>query len=440
MPGAVIGGKLPTDPATVATMKRVTENLPLLVGEHHFDHEREMYRMICELFTTGLNHDEDLATVYDTNKWPYLNGYMPDVTIALPGTIEPDLLSVCVIVDLKLRNKKPKTKLGTDDDFGQIFDYLLAVQEAQPGRRTYVALLSDLDRNYIVTISPPGCGPPLIQYAADTIFGALAYIHDVALKSVSHLPPLTGFSLDRMRRRLGNPRHSAVGEFLIPNTTTGAVMAVKRTPKKTRETFFLKLIAAEPPKFLPLLVHNVDDIEFGITPVGTPLLPGMIAAPQQTRRILTDVIDAVDWLHKHRIIHRDIRCENIVLNGFRAVLIDFDASYYLEWSSPTAYHGGYLCIPPKHLATVLVHGMDHPYSPSTADDCFAVVLLAHCLLFPHTFADLRTHRIGIPGSHESQRMSEFWRDLEDTRIWRRFKRLAEAGVVKDLVEVTEIFY
>lgn len=437
--------KLPADPVTTDLMQLVLADVLLLVNTYDFKHEREMYPLVCDLLNTGLNLNGDhLVSVFDTSRMPYLSGYMPDISMMLPGTIEPDSSSLCIVVDMKRRTTKEHKRLGTHDDFGQILNYLLVMREAQKGRRICVALLSDVDRNYVITLAAEGCVPYVVRYASDTIFAALAYMYDIALKEVSHRPPGLGFSKDlgQMRRRLGNPRLCTVGEFYIPNTTTGAIMAVKRTVNKTRETGFLGLFAKDSnkPDSIPCMVYNMDDIEFGITPVGMPLVPGMFVSALQIRRIITDVVTAAAWLHTKRIIHRDIRCENIILVNSGAVLIDFDAAYLLDWPLPTTFRGGYICIPPVLLKGVLDHGMEHRYFPSPADDCFAVLLLAHCLLFPNRFADFRLCEVGVKGSEESRAVLRFWEDLDNSRVWKHYKDLAEKGDMTAMADITDLFY
>lgn len=416
-----------------------------------FQQEDDMYAVVCELIAAGLNHHTTRATVYDTSGRQYLGPYLPDVTIALPGTIEPDSLSVCVVVDMKFRSKKNKSrkkddkKLGTKDDFGQMLDYLIAVQTAQPGRSTCVALLSDIQRNFIITLGAPGYESRVVQYAMDTLPAALAYIHDTALQSPSHLPPHSGFS-DRagtLRRRLGNPHHSVVGEFLVPGTTTQELMAVKRTNTKTREKFFLEMFKADKdrPGCIPLLVFdNTDEIEYGITPVGTTLHVGVAASALQMRTILTDVISATNWLHARRVVHRDIRCENIIVVNSRAILIDFDCAYFLNWSLPTTYRGGKLCVPPAYLKQSQINGMTQRYIPSFADDCFAIVLLVYCLLFPARCLDLKTETIGFPGSPDGALLLQFWNDLQLSPLWNDYIVLAEGGNVHQLLVLLHIFH
>lgn len=46
--------------------------------------------------------------------------------------------------------------------------------------------------------------------------------------------------------------------------------------------------------------------------------------------IASDVISAIAWLHRHNIIHRDIKSDNVVLRNNRAMLCDFGAATFLD--------------------------------------------------------------------------------------------------------------
>ena len=61
-----------------------------------------------------------------------------------------------------------------------------------------------------------------------------------------------------------------------------------------------------------------DDLAF--------LLESDVFTPRQTRTIALDVCRALWVLHQLGTVHRDVKPDNIILRGDRAVLVDFDAS------------------------------------------------------------------------------------------------------------------
>lgn len=56
------------------------------------------------------------------------------------------------------------------------------------------------------------------------------------------------------------------------------------------------------------------------------LLQGALFSPQETRKIVGQLCQALWVLHSMAAVHRDIKPENVILRGSDAVLIDFDAA------------------------------------------------------------------------------------------------------------------
>ena len=56
------------------------------------------------------------------------------------------------------------------------------------------------------------------------------------------------------------------------------------------------------------------------------LLKGALFSPEETKKIVIQVCQALWVLHSIGAVHRDVKPENIILRGSEAVLIDFDAA------------------------------------------------------------------------------------------------------------------
>ncbi|HEX7024604.1 MAG TPA: serine/threonine-protein kinase, partial [Gemmatimonadales bacterium] len=102
-------------------------------------------------------------------------------------------------------------------------------------------------------------------------------------------------------------------------------------------------------------------------------------SPDEVRRILCDVVDALAHAHEHGIVHRDIKPDNIFLAGKSALVTDFGVSKALERSpgNPPVTGVGVTLGTPGYMAPEQAAGeqdIDH------RADIYAVGVLAYELL------------------------------------------------------------
>lgn len=68
-----------------------------------------------------------------------------------------------------------------------------------------------------------------------------------------------------------------------------------------------------------------------------------LAKEKNIVRLLTELVDVVDYLHRHNVVHCDIKADNIIItaNNKNLVLIDFDKSYTDALNDTSGHPGRY---------------------------------------------------------------------------------------------------
>lgn len=432
--------------------------------------EPAMYARVQQCFheqlKTELSDEHPGSQVFDTHSNELLFGLKPDISIVTASRKTPTAGDLIAVVELKAG------KL-TKDAFGQLYDYLKGVQRAQPNRRLIVGLLSNLQENRFVMLDA-GRRTRCLCYNAASLQKALTYLRDVIIQDPICHPPASAFvpSLGRIEEELGNPAFSIVAVFKIPKAITtpkfqegrwvnldysipyGDQMVVKRTTPGSHGTAYLsrapRTVANEIDilleirgktrddkligwRYLPdILYHTVDYQEFGIVPRGISLR----ASDNQTNwaTVLVNVLDALEWLHSHRIIHRDVRLDNIIWVVDHAVLIDLGTAVDISCGDKVDFNGGYICCPPK-----LLGNLDGIYKPIPADDCLAVVMLVNTILFPSRWECFKSEQLEKPGSPETIGMEKFWKSMAMSAIWGPFFEAGCNAKYADLKKMDQFF-
>ncbi|KAL0631003.1 hypothetical protein Q9L58_010147 [Maublancomyces gigas] len=432
----------------------------------NFEKEPEMYdptfACLRVLLTIADKDNHTGCTVWDTHARRNLEGHSPDLTLSVVKTKRPDANSAIAVWELKV-------DALDDDGRGQVYDYLKIISKKQRHRSHFFGILSNLKENVLITlirektISHHGeknwrwcCR----SFKSMTLPYAIAFVRDIINHQREYLPSIPAFSreLGLMELRLGSTTSSVVAAFRLPDfvrtksfartrwvnqklITSSALetFVVKRCvpahgsiPERTIKSEIkilhrLHRVGGHPN--LPEMVYHANDFqELAIKPWGYPTKPGDTL--MDWRQLLQGVFDALKWLHELKIIHRDVRWDNIICYQDRAVLIDLGASVYVpDDESNTIYGGGNICCPPS-----MIGKFDKAYHPRPADDWYAFILLVNTLNWPERWKDLRTDHVAYQYSEVAIKLIAFWDQMAASKVWSRYVNAAEKA---DLVVLEE---
>ncbi|MFQ5702882.1 MAG: protein kinase, partial [Gemmatimonadales bacterium] len=140
----------------------------------------------------------------------------------------------------------------------------------------------------------------------------------------------------RIERELGGGGMSRV--FLAEEVRLGRKVVIKLLPPEMSagvsvdrfEREILLSASLQHPHIVPLLTAGShDDLLYYVMPFieGESLRAKLAREGElpvgETVRILQDVLDALQYAHSHKVVHRDIKPDNILLSGKHAVVTDF---------------------------------------------------------------------------------------------------------------------
>lgn len=129
-------------------------------------------------------------------------------------------------------------------------------------------------------------------------------------------------------------------------------------------------------------------------PFGVPIKPSVGALRWDS---IMDVLNALEWLQDHQIIHHDIRWDNVILDTNRAVFNDHGAAVqFTDDDTKYGYPGVYICCPRR-----LIRNMQQKYIPRAADNLMAFVHMFKMLLWPGPWQGVTTPKVAVPNSYEA---------------------------------------
>lgn len=361
------------------------------------------------------------------------------------------------------------------------------VTQKQPRRCLFVGILYSPACTFVLTVTRNKQDWSYDVSPKVTLAEAIGHLNYIVIPGEDYSPgfPMFSHDLGNALTRLGNPAFCAVGTFqpttrfeepasgtrwldapaLHIATRNEQVIVVKRKmdstgPKqperpvqdeietlrqihKLRETYKTSTRAEDQGhRYLPQLIfHSLDFQELGILPYGSAIDPGNSIF--KWSGILKNVLAALEWLHRHGIVHRDVRWDNVIYHEDRAILIDLGAAVFLDPDSSEHatddsttwqfYSGGLICCPER-----VIGNLTDLYTPSLFDDCRSFVQMVNMLLWPKFWEGQRSDQVKDKDSRLARGLVRFWQDLRRSRVWRRYMDAADALDYGVLAEIGEM--
>ncbi|KAH6623387.1 hypothetical protein F5144DRAFT_359637 [Chaetomium tenue] len=238
---------------------------------------------------------------------------------------------------------------------------------------------------------------------------------DYFLRSLEGLSYNVGFTtMYEMGDLLGSGHFADV--HLCTNRVTGVMAAVKVydavkwlrplvVGSMRNEVALLSELRDKPHPAILKIMHLFADHNTGRVLVVTELAAGgelfhLIVrrgklSEQQTRRIFAQLLSAVEFLHNHGLIHRDVKPENILLSDEKSLsikLADFGISKHAPDDSGLWHYNATLCGTPSYVAPeILAKPPSRRKCGTPADIWSCGVVLYICLSgFPPFSDELKT--------------------------------------------------
>ncbi|RIA81716.1 kinase-like domain-containing protein [Glomus cerebriforme] len=419
-------GALPNSVSTYIQNNQMTQKMT----------EKQVQNWFKNVMTRLSSNWNNKMVFRETNDTPYLDGYKPDISIFNVDDIPNDAFNT-VVVQTILELKKHKRTIGfSDEEKGQLVDYLHILIEQQPLRRFFAIFLSD--GTYLYVIAFDRNTSQYQEYQTDFITG-LRLFHTLIYRNSGYVKICGPTSIDfvipatssrtrtikiRLERFLGEGSSSKVYRINWNGSPT-TIKIISDVNNLKHEAQMLRGLKNRNFTNVPILIAN-DDNHLVIQPVCKQFRNDFINNFQAQH--CKELLNLLKRTHSFGLYHRDVRPSNIMLDtgNNSLVLVDWGSAVYNPDNMTVPYKGTTTYASPS----ILDNDMGN-YVPKPADDLHSFVRTMYVLRNPQKKPDLASSSV--------QAIKDYWNnELNGRALWREMTN-ADNNRVDLLEKICDIF-
>ncbi|CAG8797513.1 21050_t:CDS:2 [Gigaspora margarita] len=340
--------------------------------------EKQVQKWFKEVMAHLSSNWNNKMVFKETNDTPYLDGYRPDISIFNSDNIPNDAFNTIVVQTILELKKHKRTTGFSDEEKGQLVDYLHILIEQQPLRRLFAIFLSD--GTYLYVIAFDRNISQYQEYQTDFITGlrlfhTLIYRNSDYVKicgptSVDFVIPVTSTRTKTIKIRLEGflGKGSSAQVYKINwNGRPAAIKIPSDVNNLRHEAEMLRGLKKRDFTNVPILIAS-DDNHLVIQPVCQQFRNDFITNFQAQH--CKELLNLLKRIHSYGLYHRDVRPSNIMLDteNNSLVLVDWGSAIYNPNNNEVPYKGTTTYASPS----ILDNDMGN-YVPKPADDLHSFV-------------------------------------------------------------------
>ncbi|GBB83718.1 hypothetical protein RclHR1_01040023 [Rhizophagus clarus] len=370
----------------------------------------------------------------ETNNTPYLNGYKPDFSIFNINDIPNDSYTV-IAVQTILELKKHKRTIGfSDEEKGQLMDYLHILIEQQLLRRLFAVFLSDGIFLYVMAFDR---NTNRHQECQTDFLTGIRLIHTLIYQNSGYTKICESTIID-FTKQISSTRTTMVKirlkEFLGKGSSARVYKidwecepaAIKMSSNNLGyEANILKELSVHNFTNVPIILANNNN-NLVIKPVCEYFNNNLNNFQAQH---YMDLLNLLKRIHSFRVFHRDIRPSNIMLDTENnlLVLVDWGSAVHNPSDAPILYEGTTTYASPSILDNNFGN-----YIPKPSDDLHSFVRTVYIMRNPLKKPHL--------ASSSAQAIKDYWNnELDGRALWKEMTNAAENNQVDLLEKICDIF-